>query len=264
MKIILVPTDFSASAENAMVYAGHLARKLDASVLLLHVYQIPISMNDVPVMMVSAEELRHNAEQGLDRSREILEQQLPGLAVKTESRLGDINEEVNDVCQKVKPIFIVVGKHGASGVERLLFGSTSLSIIRHAKVPVIAVPDSTQDFHIHQIGLAIDGNGAGGYDQEIRQFAHKLNARLHLIYVQPDGRPVEKPSELIASLGASYHAVIDHEFIHGIQGFTESHDIDLLVILPHKHSLMDRLFFKTHTKELMQKLSLPILCFPQQ
>ena len=72
MKIILVPTDFSASAENAMVYAGHLARKLDASVLLLHVYQIPISMNDVPVMMVSAEELRHNAEQGLDRSRVIL------------------------------------------------------------------------------------------------------------------------------------------------------------------------------------------------
>src|SRR5688572_17287919 len=73
MKSILVATDFSQSADNAMNYAASLALNLGANLILLHVYQIPISMSDVPVLMVSAEELRNNADMGLKKSREITE-----------------------------------------------------------------------------------------------------------------------------------------------------------------------------------------------
>src|SRR5215208_2527895 len=156
MKTIVVPTDFSAPAENAMLYAGQLAQTISASVFLLHVYQIPVSMNDVPVMMISAEELKNSADAGLARTGEVLQQAYPELAISMESRLGDVVDELNDVCEELNPFVIVVGKHGTSGVEKLLFGSTSLSIIRHARMPVIAVPDSTSGYQVKNIAVSVD------------------------------------------------------------------------------------------------------------
>ena len=62
MKTIIVPTDFSPIATNAMNFAADMAANIDASVMLFHVYQVPVSMSDVPVVMVSAEELRRSSE----------------------------------------------------------------------------------------------------------------------------------------------------------------------------------------------------------
>jgi nucleotide-binding universal stress UspA family protein len=73
MKTILVPIDFSPSSDNAMNYAAYLAAKVGASLLLVHVYQIPVSMNDMPVLMVSAEELKNSADKGLQKAQEELQ-----------------------------------------------------------------------------------------------------------------------------------------------------------------------------------------------
>ena len=118
MKQIIVPTDFSVPAENAMLYAGQLAQKTGAGVLVVHVFQIPVSMSEVPVLMISAEELKNNADAGLLKAKEILARHYPGIEIKTESRMGDITEELNDICKTNQPLAIVTGKHGAGGVER--------------------------------------------------------------------------------------------------------------------------------------------------
>ncbi len=119
MKTIVVATDFSAPAENAMLYAGQLANSINASVLLFHAYQVPVGMNDIPVLMISTDELKTNAEAGLNRAKELLKKNFASLDVQTESRLGDAVDELNDVCEKINPLLIVVGKHGASGVQQL-------------------------------------------------------------------------------------------------------------------------------------------------
>ena len=127
MKTIVVATDFSASAENGMLYADNLANNINCSILLLHVYQIPVGMNEVPLLMVSTDELKNNADNGLSRAKDLLKTSFSGLEIHTESRMGDVINELRDVCKKINPVLIVVGKHGASGVEEFLFGSTSFS-----------------------------------------------------------------------------------------------------------------------------------------
>ena len=62
MKTIIVPTDFSPIATNAMNFAADMALNINASLMLLHIYQVPVSMTDVPVVLVSAEELRKSSE----------------------------------------------------------------------------------------------------------------------------------------------------------------------------------------------------------
>ncbi|MBK8953866.1 MAG: universal stress protein [Chitinophagaceae bacterium] len=58
MKTIIISTDFSAAATNAMNYAIDMAKAINASVLLFHVYQVPVSISDTPVLLLSVDDLK--------------------------------------------------------------------------------------------------------------------------------------------------------------------------------------------------------------
>lgn len=263
MKTIIVPTDFSPSADNAMNYAAQLAQQVQASVLLMHFYQLPISMNDVPVMMVSADELKSIAEKGIERTREELQKIAPTLEIKTETRLGDVVDELKDSCSDVQPFAIVVGKHGASGIERFLFGSTTLSIIRNLAYPVISVPDSVTAFQLKNIALAVDGSDLKARQPAIIHFVRETGAQVHIVHIQENEKETTASKDILNEVHPTYHSIRNEEVVQGIDSFIQAHAIDLLMILPHKHSLMTELFFKTHTKELVEKIRIPILCLPE-
>lgn len=257
MKTIIVPTDFSAAAENAMLYAGQLAKSIDASVLLLHMFQVPVNMSDAPLLVVSPEELKENADKGLLHAKEILQSSFPSVKVSTESILGDVVIELEEVCRKENPVAVVVGKHGASGLERALFGSTSLSIIRHIHYPVIAVPDFVTNEQIKNIALAVD-NKEKLPASKIKNTIEALKAKLHVIHVQQ--RKTESPVlTTVEQLNTSCKTILDEQFVHGIQSYIENNNIDLLLIVPHKHNLVERMFLKTHTPELLREISIPIM-----
>jgi nucleotide-binding universal stress UspA family protein len=260
MKTIVVATDFSASAENAMLYAGQLASTVNASVLLLHVYQVPVGMNDLPVLMISTEELKTNAESGLTRAKELLGTNFASIEVKTESRLGDVVDELEDVCKKTDPLLVVVGKHGTSGVQQILFGSTSIAVIRHTAYPVIAVPDGFHNYELKNAALAIDASVENVCVQKIKALVTELNIQLHIVHVKQEKSESLRVDKLVAELNSHYSTIYDHEFVHGIESYIQENNIDLLIIIPRKHNLMERLFLKTHTKEVLKKISTPVMC----
>ena len=260
MKTIVVATDFSPSAENAMLYAGKLADTINCSILLFHVFQVPVGMNDVPLLMVSTDELKNNADTGLLRAKDLLNTSYSGVQVDIESRLGDVVDELRDVCKKINPLLIVVGKHGASGVEELLFGSTSFSIIRHLTFPVIVVPDRFQNFQLNNAALAIDADIENVCLQKVKSVRNELNFALHVIHVKQEKGASLEATTLVSELNSNYSTIFDQEFSHGIEMYIANNNINLLIILPHKHNFVERLFLKTHTKELLKKISIPIMC----
>ena len=89
MKTIIVPTDFSPIATNAMNFAADMAVNINASLMLLHVYQVPVSMTDVPVVMVSSEELRKSSEGKLQEIKNALTHMTSGkIKIYTEVKIG--------------------------------------------------------------------------------------------------------------------------------------------------------------------------------
>jgi len=260
MKTIVLATDFSASAENAMIYAGQLANDIGASVLLLHVYQVPVGMNDMPLLMVSTDELKNNADNGLRRAQDLLQKHFSSLDIQIESRLGDVIDELKDICKKIDPLLIVVGKHNASGVQQILFGSTSLSIIRNIDYPVIAVPNRSNKFQFQNAALAIDADVENVCVKKIKSLTNELKTQLHIFHVKQEKSASLQVNNLTSELNSRYSTIYDHEFVHGIESYIQENNIDLLIILPHKHKLMERLFLKTHTKELLRKIPIPIMC----
>lgn len=88
MKTIIIPTDFSPAANNAVNYGVDMALAIDASVLLLHVYNIPIALGDVPVALLSIDELKQAAENNIEGLKKDLEHVTSGkLKIYTEARL---------------------------------------------------------------------------------------------------------------------------------------------------------------------------------
>jgi nucleotide-binding universal stress UspA family protein len=262
MKTVVVATDFSPPAENAMMFAGRLAESLGASILLVHAYQLPVSMNDAPIVMIEAEDLGAHTEQNLQRAKEALQKQYPKLEIKTESRLGDSVDEITALCREVQPLFLVQGRHHKSGVESFIFGSTSLSMIRHCKSPLISVPDSFSTGDIKNIGIAVDAAVDELPMQSIAATLKPFNASLHIVHINEKDESQIAIEGLSRELNASYVTLSAAGFIEGIEQFVRQHHIDMLCIVPHKHSVVERLLFKTHTSKLMHRLSLPILCIP--
>ena len=96
--------------------------------------------------------------------------------------------------------------------------------------------------------------------QKLKKLVTELNIQLHIVHVKQEKSASLQVDKLVSELNSKYSTIYNHEFVQGIESYIQNNNIDLLIILPHKHNLMERLFFKTHTKELLKKISIPIMC----
>jgi len=272
MKTIIIPTDFSPTATNAMHYGIDMAKAIKASIILLHVYQVPVSYTDTPIVLISVEELKKEAEQKLEKLHKEVEHLTSGsIKIYTETRLGNIADEIENLCDKVKPFAVVMGSKGSTGIEKILFGSTTLTAIRHLTWPVICVPPGKLFANgIKKIGFACDfrniveATPADAIKTIVKEFGaelHVLNVDYHNKNFKPE---TPEQSALLHTLLEDVNPVydfIEHKDIEdGLNEFAEKNNIDLLITIPKKHKLLDGLFKPSSTKQLVVQSHIPVMC----
>jgi nucleotide-binding universal stress UspA family protein len=98
MKNIVVATDFSPVALNAVHYALKLSIAYGGDLIIVNTYQLPISYTEVPLITVSLEEIKKISEDGLMELKQNLEK-ISGKKIKitTISKLGDIAEVMKEI-----------------------------------------------------------------------------------------------------------------------------------------------------------------------
>jgi nucleotide-binding universal stress UspA family protein len=146
---ILVPTDFSETADVALAYAKDLAAKLGASLHLVHVFSDPYAVAagapevyaPVPadVRERAVEEVR---ERLLDRLDATEEQRFRGSRGVVR---GLIAPQIADYADSQDIDLIVMGTHGRRGVAHLLLGSVAEHVVRIARCPVLTVRAGHQE-----------------------------------------------------------------------------------------------------------------------
>ncbi|HEU4533894.1 MAG TPA: universal stress protein [Polyangiaceae bacterium] len=143
LRKILVPTDLHPSSRGAVEVAISMARKYGATLVLLHVYAVPIyAFPDGALLSTAslASELSNAAQLGLNRAA--LEFGGQGVNVVPVLREGSAEDEILAVADEEGVDLIVVGTHGRHGLKRALLGSVAESVLRDSKVPVMVVPIS--------------------------------------------------------------------------------------------------------------------------
>ena len=272
MKTIITPTDFSPTAKNAVNYAIALAKEINASITLLHVYSVPVTVTaDTPIVVVEEEALRRAAQSQLNALKNEIETSTGNsIKVYAELRLGDTVTELEDIGGNLKPFAIVMGSNGHSGVEQVLFGSTTLKAIRHLTWPVIAVPLSAKYKGIKKVGLACDFKQVVKSTPAplIKDFLKNFNTEFHVLNVDYENKNFkpETPEEslllhtLFEDLNPVYHFIESPVVEEGINTFAASNQLDLLITIPKKHKLLEGLFKKSETKQLIAHSGIPVMC----
>jgi nucleotide-binding universal stress UspA family protein len=262
MNTIIVPTDFSPAAQQATAYAAQLARQTAATVLLLHVFQLPVHMTEYPVMVVPADDLKKSVDEGLQRAVKEAQKTADDISFQTESRMGDVATEIEEACKEKAPFAVVVGAKDLTGFERFLFGDTTSSLIKNCSYPVIAVPEGAKIDTPRNIVLATDLLNTDELPlANIAAITQVLGASLHVVHVEQDDNK-HSPDGLMAAftdVNATYHAINEEDVAEGLKKFVEQNGVDLLVVLPHKHSLYERLFFKGHTQGILNAVHVPVM-----
>ncbi len=272
MKIIIIPTDFSPIATNALHYGIDMAKAVNASLLLLNVYQVPVSYSDVPIMLVSVDELKKSAEAKLATLKAEVEHITSGdVKVYTEARLGNVSDELETLCNKIKPLAVVMGSKGSTGLERVLFGSNTLSAIKHLTWPVISIPPGKNFGNgIKKVGFACDFRDivnttpAGA----IKEFVKAFNAELHVLnvdYHDQHFKP-ETPEQsallhtMLEEVKPVYHFIEHPDIEDGVNEFAEKNNLDIIIAIPKRHKLLDGIFKPSSTKQLLFQSHVPVMC----
>ena len=139
-KHILVPTDLSEGAEQALDYACELARTLDAELHLLNVVGIPaLGVPELGVALASTviDQLvveNQTALQELARTR-CATSRVGQILIKA----GDPRDTINQTARELGVDLIVMGTHGRRGITRALLGSVAETVVRTAPCAVLTV-----------------------------------------------------------------------------------------------------------------------------
>jgi nucleotide-binding universal stress UspA family protein len=268
MKTILVATDFSAAAQNATNYAADMASTIDGDVLLLHVYHVPVSYGEIPAV-VTPDDLMQDAERNINELKERLIRKTNGkLSIVTEVRMGSFFEELATVCERIKPYTVVMGSQGTTAAERLFFGSHTVYALKHLVWPLITVPPQSKFSTVKKIGLACDFNKVEDNTpvDEIRTLVNDFHAALHVL--NTGKKEAFNPElvfesgllqEMLKDLKPEYHFITNENTDEGIMDFAEKNNIDLLVVLPKRHGLLEKLLLKSHSKQLVLHSHVPVM-----
>ncbi len=246
MNTILVPTDFSPCAANALRVAALIARKSNAEIHLLHSVQTDIDWTHLPV-----DKRSHYPEilAKLDTAEKHLENEqwksvLKGLKIHTHLSCGIIYDEiVHFANKKIKADLIVMGSHGRDEPNEIFIGSNTQKTIRLANCPVLTIKKSFKGRTFKKILFASDFSEKMNEPfRKIQDVATAVSAKIEIVFVHTPNeiRSDEAIQQVIDSFITRYpdikfsKAIQDNEMPEkGILDYSQLAKPDMISLLTH-------------------------------
>lgn len=275
IKKILVPTDFSACAENAIDYAAAIAGKTEAEITLLHVYTIPVV--DAGMIMPSVEayinEIESSGRRKLKDSVLRIKKQFADMRVSTRIKSGFAVSDIVDYAKKGKFDLVVMGTRGASGLEELLVGSNAASVLEKCICPVLAIPESSSYKGVFNILYTTDLTMPEARTMKrLIDFARLFDAQITIMHVNNEGDRYFKLNDLRFE---HYGKMMDYDKIRmdridnvegenvfeSINNYIQWHNFDMVAMATHSRGFIDKLFHRSLTKRMAYHTHIPLISF---
>ena len=267
MKTVLVPTDFSPTAENAANYAGLFCKDAGAKLVLLHVYMLPVPVSEIPYVMVSADEMQKASENALTKETNRIADAF-NVEVEWIVRLGLASDEIRDIEKEKNIDIIIMGMNGSGEFDKLI-GSTTTAVIRKCHQPVLVIPEDAKYIPFKLIAYATDYNYSVNVScfEPLKALIKMYTSKLIVINVQKVGKALDTEhasgkDKLVMALkdtDNTYVTIENNNIDYGLQQFIEANTPELLTMVAHKHNVFERLFGTHHTKTMIYQTHIPVL-----
>ncbi|BFP40243.1 hypothetical protein FGF1_10880 [Flavobacteriaceae bacterium GF1] len=281
MKRILIPTDFSNNAWNAICYAMRLFQNQECDFFLLNTYTPVIPSSRFMAPMVNGvrieDAVRSTSENGLSKTVKRIRKEFnnPKHSFETISSFNLLADEVKDVVDTYGIDLIVTGTKGASGMDEVFMGSNTVRIIKNTKkCPILAIPRNFEYMAPSEIAFATDFNRFYSLSEltPLIDLANSFEATIRIVHVQYEIKALTELQLFNLNMLRKYFANVEHyihtvselnSVSHTLDVFSKELDIHLLAMLHYQHSYMERMTREPIVKRTAFHTQIPLLVIPE-
>lgn len=275
MKTILVPTDFSKNADNALKFAMALAKEENAKIILLNAWEIRYPATEIPLTaeinslhLLSAE---NHSNKRLDSI--ILKLQDSGIKCDRISVQESLVEAVLNAIEKYRVNMVIMGTKGATGLKEIFIGSNTAKVIQKVNCPLIAVPHRAVFNGLKKITFATN------YKTEdikalkkVVKIAKLFKADITLLHVTDENYTKEVAEIIMKSFADKVakklqFSQLTYKLIYGkniekkLDDYVKQKHADLFVMSTLHPNLFDRLFGGNLIKTMAYLTKMPLMVF---
>ncbi len=260
---MLVLTDFSSTALNALGYAVALCQQIKTSkITLYHSYA-------VPPMPVNA---RDSSIEELSRLKNQIQHLVPeNTIIDTISDEQLLLKGVIKLIKEAEIGLVIMGIKGKSGLEEVLIGSNTITIAKECPAPLLIVPLEAEYEIIRKVVFACDLKKVSTTTpvNAIKYFIRQLEAKLYILNVNhSQGNYDPDVSGDLAGLQdlwdhekPLYYHIHSEDISTGIVAFANEYQIQMIITVPRVYGFFDNIFHRSVTKKLAYHTNLPLLLF---
>jgi nucleotide-binding universal stress UspA family protein len=274
---ILLPTDFSENAYNAIKYAVELFENEESTFYLLNTYT-PV-IYDTEYILYSPSPLslheiyRNKSLKCLEKVKRQINEDFPNSKHKWElvSSFNMLSDEIKIQVKEKKIDMVVMGTQGATGAKMILFGTHTVHAIKKASCPLLAIPSGFKFKTLKNILFPTDYElkFTDKYLNFLNKLIEKKASTIHIVNVY-FGIPLNTEQEKSKKFLDNYFKNIQHQFHkiekssvpEGIDEFQNKNPVDLLVMISNKHSFFENLLFRPVINEIVFQIKIPFLVIP--
>ncbi|WP_264526314.1 MULTISPECIES: universal stress protein [unclassified Flavobacterium] len=272
MKRILVPTDFSEHAEDALKVASQIAKKNNSEIIILHMLELPSQMNDAVLGGTSIPETMLF----MKKANEMLDQisskpYLDGIPVTEIVKIDKPIHGITQVSKEYEIDLIIMGSHGSSGIEELLIGSNTEKVVRNSETPVLVIKKNITNFSASDIVFASDfSEEAKKPFEKFLKLTKIFDSKIHLVTIcTPNSfKPTHEVQQTIDAFVSkfdlnNYTAQIynDTNIEKGIINFANSINADIIGMCTHGRTGFAHFFNGSISEGLVNHAIRPVLTF---
>jgi nucleotide-binding universal stress UspA family protein len=276
IKDILHPTDFSSVSNGALRFAAAIARKQKSKIHIVHAYQRPYSTIARSGGFTAEldtrlnEQIKEQINDEIDRLARTPD--VKGLAMSKTLAVDIDPWEIVQRVGKIKADLIVMGTRGnTKWLPNALVGTNASRVIRYSPVPVLVVPDGVTFAGIKRIMLATDfSEPMNVFYPLVVEFAKMFGAELHVAVVNTRRNFMSNNEAQLryTAYSKKFPYGKTHFWIHnsedveeGIADMVRSKKIDLLAMLTHGYTGIQRILEGSVAENISKDLKVPMLTY---
>ncbi len=272
---ILIPTDFSKNAWNALKYGLELFRKERCTIYLLHVNPLPPYSGAGTSIKASTQMLRETmlaeSEKGLKELLEQINEIIPNelhtfmTIALYDFFVDSIKREIQD-----KQIdLIIMGTKGASGLKKVSLGSNTGDVITKVKCPLLAVPEKASYKIPKEIAFPTDYYI--NYDIKVLDtligVVNRYGSNLRVLHITKRGEELTREQlqnkdflhDYLRGVTHSFHTITGTKLETAVQCFVESRDIEMIAMVAKNLNFFQRILFRPAVEEISYHIEIPFL-----
>ncbi len=274
MRKLIVPTDFSENAFNALKYASELFKYEKSEIFILHAYADEVFNTETVITPEFLEEYKKTIKEKADRELAEIKGRIkklypnPKHEFHTLSAFGLLIDEVNDLAEKENADLIITSTRGHTDDRQMTFGSNTLQIIKYVQCPVLSIPANFEFSDPKKI--LFPTNYLLPYQRRelklVGGIARAFCSEIHMLHVskflqetlrQKDNK--EAIVEQLYDLQIKYHHEELMDKTEAMQKTIKELDMDLLILVNSRHSYLENILYTSTIDKIGLDPKIPFL-----